>query len=161
MQVGKRGRERSSNRTQEEETWALGTAYTEYNAWIGMHSKPSRTPGNVSHTVLYNAIFLPHGTAWAEFNCAGEARATYRKSLTCEKTFTNENTRNPANIDRQTTPSRNLNGVRWLGSPTYPSVTVVTPQSVICGEGRLGLRKKNISSLGSYMTIGTQEGLSG
>ena len=44
-----------------------------------MHSKPSRTPGNVSHTVLYDAIFLPNGTACADLNCAGEARAMYKK----------------------------------------------------------------------------------
>ena len=62
--------------------------HTKFNARIGTHSKPSRTPGNVSHTVLYDAIFLPHGTACADFNCAGEARATYRKPLTCGKTFT-------------------------------------------------------------------------
>ena len=53
--------------------------HIQYNARIGMHSKPTCTPGNVSHTVPYDAIFLPHGTACADFNCAGEARAMYGK----------------------------------------------------------------------------------
>ena len=47
--------------------------HTQYNVRISRHSKPSRTPGNVSHTVLYDAIFLPHWTACADFNYAGEA----------------------------------------------------------------------------------------
>ena len=70
--------------------------HTQYNARIGTHNKPSRTPGNVSHTVLYDAIFLPRGTACTDFNSADEARATYRKPLfSRSSTFTIENTRTP------------------------------------------------------------------
>ena len=61
--------------------------HTKFNARIGTHSKPSRTPGNVSHTVLYDGILLPHRIACADFTCVRETRATYRKPLICEKTF--------------------------------------------------------------------------
>ena len=77
MQVGKRGRERSDTRGRD--LSARDSIHTQYNARIDTRSKPSRTPGYVSHTVLYDAIFLPQGTACPDFNCAGEARATHRK----------------------------------------------------------------------------------
>ena len=76
-----------------------------------MHSKPSRTPGDVSHTVLYDAIFLPHWTARADLNCAGEARAIYRKTPfwqvleSVETTLIMRTREHPADIDPQTTPS--------------------------------------------------------
>ena len=78
VQVGKRGRERSDTRGRDLTAERSGH-HTQYDARIGMHSKPSRRPGSVSHTVMYDAIFLIHGTACADFNCAGEARAMYRK----------------------------------------------------------------------------------
>ena len=105
-----------------------------------MHSKPSRTLGNVSYAVLRDAMFLPHETVCADFNCEGEARAMYRKTPFSQVLWrppfimrTREHP--PADIDRQTTPSWNPNGARWLGDPTYPSVAVLTPQTVICGVG--------------------------
>ena len=121
--------------------------HTQYNARIGMHSKPSRTPGNVSHTVLYDAVFLPHGTACSNFNCAGEARATHRKHyyILAVQLLRIRTREHPVDIDRQTTPSRNPNGARWLGAPTYP--TVPTTQSVICGVGRLGSRRVRLGAL--------------
>ena len=76
-----------------------------------MQSKPSRTPGNVSHTVLYDAIFLPHGTPCADFNSAGEARAIYRNTPfwqvleSVETTLIVRTREHPADIDPQTTPS--------------------------------------------------------
>ena len=53
-------KEEENARTQEE-TSALETAYTQYNARIDTHGKPSRTPGNVPDTVLYDAIFYLTG----------------------------------------------------------------------------------------------------
>ena len=81
------------------------------NKGVGMHSKPSRTPGNVSHTVLYDAILLPRGTACADFNCAGEARAIYRKTPSgrfwslWKQPLRIRTREHPVDIDRQTTPS--------------------------------------------------------
>ena len=68
-----------------------------------MHGKPSRTVGNVLHTVLYDAIFLPYGTACADVNCAGVTRAMYKKPIILEgsgETFMRSR-EHPADIDRQ------------------------------------------------------------
>ena len=64
-----------------------------------MHSKPSRTPGNVSHTVLYDAIFLPHGTVartlTARTKPARRIGNPYFLAGSGDNIFTNENTRTP------------------------------------------------------------------
>ena len=107
VQVGKRGRERSDTRGRDLTAERSGH-HTQYDARIGMHSKPSRRPGSVSHTVMYDAIFLIHGTACADFNCADEARAMCWKPLFFSQvpaTTFMRTREHPADIDRQTTPS--------------------------------------------------------
>ena len=119
--------------------------HTQFNVRIGMHSKPSRTPGNVSRTVLCNVIFLLLETTRADLNCAGEARAMSWKPLLLsqilETTFMRTR-EHPEHIDGQTTPSWNPNPARWLGAPTFPSVTMLISQSGICDVGRLGVWQK-------------------
>ena len=75
MQVGKRGRERSDTRGRD-----LSARDSTHSTTLGsvcIATRP-RTPGNVSHTVLYDAIFLLHGTACADFDRAGEACAMHK-----------------------------------------------------------------------------------
>ena len=135
--------------------------HSQHNARIGTHSKPSRTPRNVSHTVLDDAIRYLTGRLERSLFMRAKC-ATYRKSLIGEKTFTNENTRTPG----------------WYRS-TYDSVMKSERGSLarasdlsIChsantsvgGMWRGPARRliKKHSSLGKYMmTIGTQEGFSG
>ena len=103
VQVGKRGRERSDTRGRN----LNAQEHTQLNGRTAMHSKPSRTPGNVSHTVLYDALFLPNETACADLNSAGEARAIWKKpplSQVLETTLMRTR-EHPADIDRQTTLS--------------------------------------------------------
>ena len=137
--------------------------HTQYNARIDTHSKPSRTPGNVSHTVLYDAIFLPRGTACTDFNSADEARATYRKPLfSRSSTFTIENTRTPGrcrSTNDSVMKSERSSLVRGSELPKCHSAHT-SVGDMWRGPARRLIKKH--SSLGKYMmTIGTQEGFSG
>ena len=47
-------------------------------------------------------------------------------------------------IDKNpTTASRTLNAARWLEAPTHASITVLTPQSLMCGVGGPGVYRKH------------------
>ena len=81
MQVGKRGRERSDTILRGRDLSARDSIHSTTLGSVCIANRLVRQEIKVSHTVLYDAIFLPHGAACADSNCAGEARATCRKPL--------------------------------------------------------------------------------
>ena len=91
MQVGKRGTERSDTRGRD-----LSARDSIHSTTLGsvrianrlVRQEMSRTPSCTMQNYYVTGQL-------ARTFCAGEARATYRKPQTCEKTFTNKNTRTP------------------------------------------------------------------